>query len=380
VKKSALLPFGTWLSLLFILSSSAAHSHNGDPWVKKYRASQNAKSMLLLADSASESENLGKFFDGFAVGASAGLALFHGTLAEYNMFAPLSDFSTYYKFGWRIYASREMYKGLGLKLLFEAGSLEGGRAPGLQSPIITFRSEYRTLALAAKIDVLGALLGEDSKPRKTYLDAEIGIGITWFRALSFWTGEDERVIDFVGYTVTDNNPPTQRYTVDEKTNAATALNIPVGFTFGYRVNYKTDVTFSYTLNNLATDRLDSRSRDWSANDKYSYFGLGLRYNFNRSKDDYPPKKIKDKDLIQEAGNEKWKLFGSKKEDVSPNEVNLDGPIESRKSNKVLPTEQNKDMDEIRMQMFELQLKLFQMQYLLEGAGTPQSATPSPGKK
>lgn len=373
-----LLPFGNLLFFLLIFSSSKAYSHNGDPWIKKFRATQDAQRMLLAPDSAAGSENLGKFFDGFSVGASAGLGLFHGTLADYNMFAPLGDFSTYYKFGWRIYAAREMYKGIGLKLLFEAGSLEGGRSPGLQSPVITFRSEYRTLALAAKIDLLGALFGENSKPRKTYLDAEIGVGITWFRALSFWTGDDERVIDFVGYTVTDPNPPTQRYTVDEKTNAETALNIPIGFTFGYRVNYKTDLTFSYTLNNLATDRLDSRARDWSANDKYSYFGLGMRYNFNRSKDDYPPKKVKDKDLIPQAGNEKWKLFGSKKDDVSPREVNLDGPIESRKSNKVLPTEQNKDMDEIRMQMFELQLKLFQMQYLLDGSTPPQSNTP-PGK-
>jgi hypothetical protein len=378
VKKTALLPLSLWLLLLFILSNNGAYSHNGDPWIKKYRAKNQAQNLLLLSDSTGSDENLGKFFDGFAVGASAGLGLFHGTLADYNMLAPLSDFSTYYKFGWRVYASREMYKGLGLKLLFEAGSLEGGRSPGLQSPVITFRSEYRTLALAAKIDLLGALFGENSKPRKTYLDAEIGVGITWFRALSFWTGDDERVIDFVGYTVTDPNPPTQRYTVDEKTSAATAINIPIGFTFGYRVNYKTDLTFSYTLNNLATDRLDSRARDWSANDKYSYFGLGMRYNFNRSKDDYPPKKIKEKDLIPQSGNEKWKLFGSKKEDVSPKEVNLNGPIESRKSNKVLPTEQNKDMDEIRMQMFELQLKLFQMQYLLDGTTPPQSGT-SPGK-
>ena len=375
MKKSVLLPFGTWLLLLLVLSSSAAYSHNSDPWVKKFRATQNTERMLLLPDSASGSENLGKFFDGFAIGASAGVGLFHGTLAEYDMFAPLGDFSTYYKFGWRVYAARDIYKGIGLKILFEAGSLEGGRAPGLQSPKITFRSEYQTLALAAKIDLLGALFGENSKPRKTYLDAEVGVGITWFRALSFWTGEDQRVIDFVGYTVTDPNPPTQRYTVDEKTSAETALNIPVGFTFGYRVNYKTDLTFSYTLNNLATDRLDSRARDWSANDKYSYFGLGMRYNFNRSKDDYPPKKVKDKDLIPQAGNEKWKLFGSKKDDVSPREVNLDGPIESRKSNKVLPTEQNKDMDEIRMQMFELQLKLFQMQYLLDGTTSPQGSTP-----
>jgi hypothetical protein len=366
VKKTALLPLA--ITILFACAeiNGLAFSHEGDPWVKKYRSSAASSARLLLSDSTDSSENLGAFFDGFSVGVSAGAGLFHGTLADYNMLAPIGDFSTYYKFGWRVYAARDIFDGIGVKLLYEAGSLEGGRSPGLQSPVVTFRSEYQTAALAAKLDIFRFLFGDGSKPRKTYLDAELGIGITWFRALSFWSGDDQRVLDFVGYTVTDNNPPTQRYTVDEETKAATALNIPVGFTFGYRVNYKTDLTFSYTLNNLATDRLDSRARDWSANDKYSYFGFGLRYNFNRTKDDYPPKKIKEKDLIQSPEKEKWRLFGSKKEDVSPKEVNLDGPIESRMSNKVIPGEQNKDLDEIRRSMFELQLKLFQMQYLLEG--------------
>ncbi len=364
---------------LILLTSCIAQVHGfdieGDPWVKQYRKYIEDPDTDLTNK---EGEKI-KFFNGFSIGASAGSALFHGDLADYNVFAPVNDFSTYYKFGWRIYAGKEIKYGLKASLLFESGKLGGGRITGLQSPQIDFRTEYRTIAAMASLNVLGELFLKDTgKPTKTFLDVEVGIGLTLYRSLSFWTGQDERVRDFVGYTVTDDNPPTQRYTAESKTTPAKALTIPVGFTFGYRLNYKTDITASYTLNNLMTDRLDTWSRDWSAQDKYSYFGLGLRYNFNRNKEDYPKKKPKDKESDSSASkvnsDDKWRLFGSKKENVKPKDVEIPGPIESRQSNKIVPAEQNKDMEEIRMKMFELQLKLFEMQYLING-GT----APSPGK-
>lgn len=370
--KKNLLPL-----LIFTLfcAISAAHAlpndPGRDPWIKKYRQVLDDETTTL---SGEDGETI-KFFNGFSIGGSAGAALFHGDLADYNTFAPFENYSTYYKFGWRVYASKEIKYGLKATLLFESGKLGGGRITGLQSPQINFRSEYRTLAAMASLDVLGELFRKDTgKPSKTFLDVEVGIGVTFFRSLSFWTGQDERIRDFVGYTVTDINPPTQRYTAATKTKPAAALNIPVGFTFGYRLNYKTDITASYTLNNLMTDRLDTWDRDWTASDKYSYFGLGLRYNFNRNKDDYPKKKKKEEKLKApgETSDAKWKLFGSGKEDVKPKDVTLSGPIESRKSNKIVPAEQNKDMEEIRMKMFELQLKLFEMQYLINGGTPPPS--------
>ena len=103
------------------------------------------------------------------------------------------------------------------------------------------------------------------------------------------------------------------------------------------------------------------------NDKYSYFGLGVRYNFNREKSQYPKDKIKE----PKADSEKWKLFGSKKEDVKPNDVSLGNPIESRKSGKIDQTQENEELEEVKLRMFELQLKLFEMQYLLNG-GDPNS--------
>lgn len=307
----------------------------------------------------STSEDLGRFFDGFSVGASAGVGLFHGSLADYDIFAPLGDFSTYYQFGWRAYIERDIKWGLAAKLGFEKGKLAGGRLPGKQSIPVDFETNYNTISLSASFNILDALIKNSGlENQKFYLNAEIGVGLCLFRSVSYWRAEDNRPRDNVGYTVTDENPPTQRYTLDGKTAPAMAFNVPVGFTFGYRLNYKTDVTFAYTLNNLSTQRLDTWDRDYAAQDKYSYFGLGIRYNFNRSKSEYPKKKPK-KTKAQRA-------LESAKADVNPKKVSLEKPIVSHKSGKINPSKENEQLEEVKMKMFELQLKLFEMQYLLNG--------------
>jgi hypothetical protein len=375
VKNSLIL---TAILLPFLLK--AGGPVNKDPWVKAYR--QHLTSISSI-DEAGEDVQLVAFFNDFSVGASAGLALFHGSLADYDIFAPVEDFGTYYKLGWRIYAEKKFDFGLGAKLEFEKGTLGGGRLIGKESLPLDFESEYSTINAKVSFDILNKLFGKgaDLDEYKFYLNAEIGFGFTFFRAISTWRPvgtQQGEIRDYVGYTVVDENPPTQRYALEGKTSPAVALNIPVGFTAGYRVNHKTDITLSYTLNNLATDRLDSWDRDFSANDKYSYFGLGLRYNFNRTKDQYPRKKRKKK---KEPKDKKWSLFGSKKENVQPNDVSLPGPIKSRQSNPITPDQTDEQLNEIKMKMFELQLKLFEMQYLLDGGeAAPTGQPPIPVEK
>ncbi len=338
---------------------------DSDVWASQHRNKERAYSSTIYNSKQAPM----KFFNGFSIGISGGLGWIHGDLVDARHFPSFDQFSTHYRFAYRVHAERQLKYGLGAKVQFEAGNLGGGRVTGKQSPQINFQSEYRTFALLATYDVLGELFRKDTKKQtKTYLNAELGVGITFFRAATFWTGEDERVRDFIGYTVTDINPPTQRYTLLGKASPEWAFNVPIGFTFGYRVNYKTDLTFNYTYNSLFTDELDAWSRDWSANDKYSITTIGLRYNFNRETDDYPRKKKKAKpeSADKQDASGKWKMFGSKKENVAPNDVDLNGPVQARMGNKVDPAVENKELEEIRMKMFELQLKLFEMQYLLGG--------------
>ena len=361
--KNYLLPL---LSILLISATTqtvaTSAASNNDPWFDQYRAQ---KTTYSFADPES-SEEFVKFFNELSFGGSAGVGLFHGSLADYDIFAPLDEFSTYYKFAWRLHVAREIKWGLTAKLQFEKGKLAGGRLPGKQSIPVDFESKYNTLSLVASYDILELLSKKKGlKNHKIFLNAEIGVGVTLFRSLSYWRAEDGRIRGYVGYKMTDDNPPTQRYTADTRTAPAVALNIPVGFMFGYRVNHQTDITFNYTLNNLSTDRLDTWARDYTSNDKYSYFGLGLRYTFNRDKSSYPKKKVKEP-KEQKSDDEKRKLFGSKKEDVQPNAVNLQTPISSRQSGKVDPAMKSEDLEEVKLKMFELQLKLFEMQYLLDG--------------
>ena len=344
--------------------------------MKQYRSSQK-KLSSTIKDKNGEPI---KFFNTLAVGGSVGASLFHGSLADYETFAPLSEGGKYYKFAWRVYAEREIKWGVRGKLQFEKGQLTGGRQPGAQSLPVTFSTDFNTLSFVLSFDLLNALFNKDDdeglKSYKFYFNGEFGIGMTWFRSVSWWDTEQNLVRDFVGYTVANPDAPTSRYLLKAKDSPETVLNIPVGFTAGYRINYKTDVTLSYTLNNTMTKKLDTWSREFNSNDKYSYFGVGLRYNFNREKEDYPPKKEKP----SKEEKEKWKLFGSKKEDVQPNEVELAVPVESRQSNPIDPASQNQDLEEIRMKMFELQLKLFEMQYLLNGGSSSNpagSTTPTP---
>jgi len=114
-----------------------------------------------------------------------------------------------------------------------------------------------------------------------------------------------------------------------------------------------DIHLDFTQTSTFTDRLDAFSRDWTANDKYNYIGLGITYNFNRTADDAPKKRPKKEKDIDENNNE---------DNTSLNSDNIKKGIFS-KNNK-----QKKGNDDellnIRLKLFETQLKLFEMQYLL----------------
>lgn len=376
----------TFCAILLAFSSLTAAAHDGnpennDPWVRSYRA-------FLEKESSTINNKAGepiKFFNGFSMGLSGGVGLFHGSLADYDMLAPVGEFDKYYNFAWRVYAAREIKWGLGAKLQFEKGELSGGRLIGKESLPIDFESKYNTISGLITFDLFNALFNkkEGLKNQKFYAFAEVGIGVTFYRSFTTWRPvgtQQGEIRDFYGYTVQNDSPPTQRYLLKGRTSPEMALNFPVGFTAGYRINHKADITFSYTLNNTTTKQLDAFSREFNSNDKYSYFGVGFRYNFNREKEQYPKKKEKEP---KEKKDKKWSLFGSKKDDVQPADVQLSEPIESRKSNKITDgasNNDNGDLEEIRMKMFELQLKLFEMQYLLNG-GDKENApkTPAPSK-
>ncbi len=290
-----------------------------------------------------------KIFNGFSLGANVGVSWFMGDLAAYKFAPPLDQLSGNTGYNWSVFARREIKYGLAAKLQFDKGTLNGGRAVGNESPHVRFETDYQAINLMLSFDLVGAVSKPDHNGR-FYLLAEIGGGVTFYRSLSFWGEGPELVRDFEGYT-TQDEPATQRYQNMERAPMARTMNIPVGLTAGYMLNHRLDVNAQVTLNNVMTDRLETWARDRSARDKYAFATIGLRYNFNRTEDDFPERKRK-----------KNKKKSGKSDKVSPNELDLGDklkPVKGFKSRKKREDELMRAM----MRMYELQLQLFQLQYL-----------------
>jgi hypothetical protein len=142
------------------------------------------------------------------------------------------------------------------------------------------------------------------------------------------------------------------------------MSVPVGLDLGYRINENTDITANICLFNTTTDKLDSFVRDWSARDKFAYFGVGLTYNFNRSEDQYPEKKEEEKKKEKQASAEKEEQESST--DISEIDISEASADEQGLFKKLFKGSDKSDEDllRIKMKLFQIQMKLFQMQYLL----------------
>ena len=158
--------------------------------------------------------------------------------------------------------------------------------------------------------------------------------------------------DYEGWVEVEATEQLAQKTLSDKVARAKTFTIPYGLTVNYKYNYKIDIHLDITQTSTFTDRIDAFRRDWTAYDKYSYIGLGLTYNFNRTADDAPKKREKTKKKDKEKA-------------TSSNDDNIKQSLLSKKSDK--KSKKNNEDDEllnIRLKLFETQLKLFEMQYLL----------------
>lgn len=288
-----------------------------------------------------------KIFNGFSIGGQIGLSWMMGDLSDYKIAPPLNQLGGNTGYNWSAFARKEFKYGLGVKFQFDKGDLNGGRQIGNESPWVRYETQYHAFNLMLSFNLMDAVFGDKHQSR-FYLLAEAGGGLTFFRSLTFWGEGPELIRDFEGYTTTDE-PATQRYQNMERAKMSDAINIPVGLTAGYMINHRVDVNAQVMLNNVMTDRLETWARDRSARDKYAFVSVGLRYNFNRSADDMPERKKRNKKK-------------SAAEKVSPNELDLGDklkPVKGFKSKKKREDEMMRAM----MRMYELQLQLFQLQYL-----------------
>lgn len=306
------------------------------------------KSRMAIQQKRAPGQPLG-VFNNFSIGGSIGPSWFLGDLADHKVFPHPDDWQYSLGFNWSVFARKEFKYGLGVKLQYDKGDLQGGRVIGDASPRVDFETDYQAFHLQLSYNLMEAVFG-DRKKMRCYLIGEIGLGMTFYRSVTTWGEGPPLVRDFEGYTSPDE-PETQRYANLERAAMANTWNVPVGLTFGYMLNHRVDLNAQLMLNNVFTDRLETWARDHSAQDKYAFMTVGVRYNFNRTEDDMPERKTRKKNKRN-------------RDDVYPNELDLGDKLKPVKGFKV-----NKKREEELMKamtrMYELQLRLFELQYMMK---------------
>ena len=191
------------------------------------------------------------------------------------------------------------------------------------------------------------------------LYAQLGVGYMWYRSQLFDT-ETFNTKDFEGYVEVENTQNVSQKVLSDKTNKATTLTFPYGLALVYQYNHNMSFHLDLTQTGTPDDRLDAFSRSWTANDKYSYIGVGITYSFNKSVEDAPKKR--EKKGVDEASD-----TADASESASDEGISV-VPVKKKNKNKRTKTNNKSSEDDellnVRLKLFETQLKLFEMQYLL----------------
>lgn len=296
-------------------------------------------------DPSGEDLGLPGFFDNFSVGGAMGLSLFHGDLANYYVFPKKADRRNAFRYGYKVFVEKDIWKGMGARIMFSKGKLGGGAQKGMQSHFMMFRGDYFDVTLQGKWRLSDYLFKNPSESR-FFIHGYFGYGLIGFRALE-WYEFNGTVRNFVGYENTEESQGDYTKILQNKTKRKVKGMFPVGMKFGYRINAKTDLIFEYSLNNARTDQMDTWVRTWTADDKYSFYGLGLQITFNRADEELKPlfkKKDKDEKVAKEGGR---------------------GGRKGRKGNDASDSS-TQEMLNTALKILEIQLQLFELQYLKEG--------------
>ena len=293
-----------------------------------------------------EDPQLKPFFNGLSASFSGGFNFYYGDIADYNIFPKTSQFKTNIKTGFKVSIARDIIGILGIKINYQIGNLIGTRKTGKNSSTVSFENSFNDVSIQARV-LISDLLFAQTKHTRFKLSANIGLGYMWYRTKQY-DAETLQTKDYEGYIPVEGTESLSQKTLSAKGPKATTLTIPYGLTIGYQLSHKIDLHLDFTQSSTNTDRLDAFRREWTSKDKYNYIGLGITYNLNRTLKDGPSKKSK-------------KKKGSKNNNASSDtskpksKKGLFGKKKASKEDELL---------NVRLKLFETQLKLFEMQYLL----------------
>ncbi len=306
-------------------------------------------------------------FDGASIQAGMGFTWYHGDLAPYLVFPKwwrtkydydneeTKPYREHFHDAMKASLQREIAYGLGAGFQFQKGNFRSGRQNGKYAEPVSFQTNFYDIALVGTID-LNEVAFKKRKYRRLWFQGFFGWGAAWYRTYQVWD-KTGNIRNFYGYQEYNGTQATAQKQLGQKDPRLRTWTFPVGVNMGWRLNYKTDLTASYTFTSTSTDYMDGWFRDWTARDKYSSLVIGIRYNFNR--DPEGPYKVNKKPK-KEKEDENGEADDSS---GTPDRGGILKGLFGGKGN-VKPKEEDKLLD-LRLKMFETQLKLFEMQYLMQ---------------
>lgn len=343
-----------FLSLCFVFCSTLAFSQNAD-------SSSANKSQYTNPEHSSE--NYMPFKQGWFVGVDAGTTIFYGDVTLYNNLPKYADIDKSVGRGFSVFGGKKFKFGLAAEIQLFQGTLKGEKqADKLYKRY--FNADLMGYSVSAKYN-LSQLFFREKNDRKffnrisAYLT--VGAGQIFFRSRLYkLANNDQWYLEKVsGYSTTGIDSAgisSAGGLVQDKAKTVSAIILPIGGKLNFKLNQKTNIVFDLSYVTCFTDQVDSWSRSWSHKDRYLYTGIGLMYNFGTAKDDDIP----DSDRLLRPKSKKTNVSGDAYEkSSSSSDSGKKGGIFKKKAKK-----EDKDL-EIKMKLYELQLKLFEMQYLVE---------------
>jgi hypothetical protein len=311
-------------------------------------------------------EDLMGLKQGWFVGADLGTTLFYGDVSLFNSIPKYKDLGVSAGRGFSLYGGKKFKFGLSAEIQLFKGTLKGEKRADMLYPRY-FRADVTSYAVNAKYN-LSQLIFREQNDRKFFnrltMYVTVGGGQVFFRSRLYkYAVNDqwylEKVSGFASIGVDSAGVSTAGGLVTEKAKTVSAFILPIGGKINFKLNQKTDVVLDINYTTAFTDQLDSWSRSWSHKDRYLYAGIGLMYNFgNKASEDVP-----DSDRLLRPGAEKSDVSGAAGDAYDSSSSSSDSkPKKGRLSKK--NKKEDKDL-EIKMKLYELQLKLFEMQYLVE---------------
>ncbi len=308
---------------------------------------------------------------GWFAGVDVGTTIYYGDIALYNHFPKYKDLNVSTGTAYSLYGGKKFKWGLSAELQLFKGTLKGEKRADRLYPRY-FNADITGYHVNAKYN-LSQLLFRQEQERKFFnritIYATVGFGQVFFRSRLYKYAVNEqwyleRTNSFETVKIDSVSSTSGGGLIVDKKKSSNALIMPIGAKVNFKLNNKTDFVFNFSYVTAFTDKLDSWERSWSHKDRYLYTGLGILFNFTQDAEDVPdsqrmlkPRSKRSSDASSSNSDGYDPAIGSS----GSGSIDRKGLFKrgSKGSSK-----EDRDL-EIRLKLYELQLKMFEMQYLIK---------------